>query len=402
MYRRKALVIGSGIAGPVTAVALQRAGMEAVVHEAHSGPAESMGLFLGLGVNGMRALDEVDLLEPVLGAPTIPTPRMEFSSTTGRRLGVVSNVRLEDGTPSVTLSRGALQKALADAAQARGVRIHYGKRLVGYSTTSGSVTARFNDGSDSTGDLLIGADGIHSLVRRSMSPDAPAPSYTGLLNLGGRVRDSGLEPTPETMHMVWGRRAFFGYTVRPGGEAWWFANIGERAEPSRDALAALTSDEWRRRAAQLFADDPPFIRRLIEHTPEIGATPIHDLPSIPCWQRGRVALVGDAAHAVSPSAGQGASLAIEDALVLAKCLRDVAPIEDALARYEELRRPRAERVVATGRQRGAYKAPANRAALWLRDLLMPVVFRFVATEERMAWIHDYRVAWDEPVTAATA
>jgi FAD-dependent urate hydroxylase len=402
MHGTTALIIGAGIAGPVAAVALQRAGVDSVVYEADPGAAESIGLFLGLGVNGMRALDEVDLLEPVLRTPTIPTPQMEFHSTTGRRLGVVSNGRLEDGTPSVTLSRGALQKALAEAAQGRGIQIRYGKRLVGYSASGGSVTARFDDGSEGTGDLLIGADGIHSLVRSSMTHGGVAPRYTGLLNLGGRVRDSGLEPTRDTMHMVWGRRAFFGYTVRPDGEAWWFANVGERAEPPRGALNAITSAEWRRRTAKLFEDDPPFIVRLIERTAEIGATPIHDLPSIPQWQSGRAVLVGDAAHAVSPSAGQGASLAIEDAVVLAKCIRDVAPVELALARYEALRRPRAERIVAIGRQRGAYKAPANQAALWLRDLLMPVAFRLFATDERMAWIHDYRVAWDEPVDAMAA
>jgi len=402
MHGKTALIIGSGIAGPVAAVALQRAGVNSVVYEADPGPAESIGLFLGLGVNGMRALAEVDLLGPVLRMPTIPTPQMEFRSTTGRQLGVVSNGRLGDGTPSVTLSRGALQKALAEAAQSRGIQMQYGKRLVGYTDSIGSVTARFDDGSESTGDLLIGADGIHSLVRRSMTHEGVAPSYTGLLNVGGRVRDSGLDPTPDTMHMVWGRRAFFGYTVRPGGEAWWFANVGERTEPSRGALSAITSAEWRRRTATLFEDDPSFIAQLIERTTEIGATPIHDLPSIPRWHSGRTVLVGDAAHAVSPSAGQGASLAIEDALVLAKCIRDVAPIDLALTRYEALRRPRAERVVAVGRQRGAYKAPVNKAALWLRDLLMPVAFRMFATDERMAWIYDYRVAWDEPVEARAA
>jgi FAD-dependent urate hydroxylase len=182
---------------------------------------------------------------------------------------------------------------------------------------------------------------------------------------------------------------------------WWFANIGEREEPSREALREITSDEWRRRAVALFEGDPSFIVRLIERTPEIGATPIHDLPSIPQWQRGRSVLMGDAAHAVSPSAGQGASLAIEDALVLAKCLRDIAPVEHALARYEALRRPRAERIVAAGRRRGAYKAPASRAALWLRDLLMPMALRFFATEARMAWIHDYRVGWNEPAADRT-
>jgi FAD-dependent urate hydroxylase len=233
-----------------------------------------------------------------------------------------------------------------------------------------------------------------------MSPDTPAPSYTGLLNVGGVVQGSGLRPTTNTMHMVWGRRAFFGYTVRPDGEAWWFANVGRAREPERGELASVPAEEWRRQLRELFAGDLPFITRLIERTREIGATPIHDMPSLPSWHDGRAVLLGDAAHAVSPSAGQGASMAIEDAIVLAKCIRDVADVESALARYERYRRPRAERIVATGRRRGTYKALESRAAVRLRDFLMPIAFRFFATEKRMSWIYDYRVSWHTPVTAA--
>jgi FAD-dependent urate hydroxylase len=395
----KALVIGGGIAGPVVAVAMKRAGIESVVYEAHPAPAEYLGLFLGLGVNGMRVLRDLGLLDAVMRGDTIPTPEMAFSSTTGRALGVVSNGWVDPETPSVTLMRGTLQQALADGARARGVDLRYGKRLVEYRTTARGVVAAFDDGSEAEGDVLVGADGIHSHVRGRMLPEAPAPSYTGLLNLGGIVPASGLPPTPGRMHMVWGRRAFFGYTVRDGGEAWWFANVGRRDEPARGELSAVPAEEWKHRLRELFADDPPFIARLVEDTAEIGASPIHDMPSLPAWHRDGVVLVGDAAHAVSPSAGQGASMAIEDAIVLARCLRDVTPTQAALARYEALRRPRAEKVVAVGRKRGAYKALDSRAAIWLRDLFMPLAFRFFATEKATSWIHDYEVSWDEPASA---
>ncbi|HEX7090137.1 MAG TPA: NAD(P)/FAD-dependent oxidoreductase [Longimicrobiales bacterium] len=396
------LIIGAGIGGPAAAVALRRAGFEPVLFEARQAPAESAGLFLTLVANGMRVLRELDLLDAVLRADVVPTPLMAFSSTTGKPLGGVPNGWLDDGTPSFTLMRGALQKALVEAACARGIEVHHGRRLTGYHATPAGVAARFDDGTEVEGDLLVGADGIHSAVRRAAFPDAPAPSYTGLLNLGGIAADSGLPPTPDTMHMVWGRRAFFGYTVRPDGEAWWFANVGQEREPARGELEAVPAEEWRRRLRELYADDPPFIAELIERTPRIGATPIHDMPSLPAWQRGRVVLLGDAAHAVSPSAGQGASQALEDAIVLAKCLRDVAPVEAALARYEALRRPRAERIVAEGRRRGTYKALESRAAVRVRDLLLPLAMRVFANERRLAWIHDYRVRWDEPVTVRSA
>lgn len=395
----RALIIGGGIGGPVAAVALQRAGIEPVVYEAHPSPGEFRGLFLGLGINGMRVLRELDLLDAVLAVRAVPTPRMEFSSTTGRRLGTVSSGWLDRETPSVTLMRGTLQRALADAARERGVAFHFGKRFVGCTTTAERVFAHFDDGSEAYGNLLIGADGIHSRVRRGVWPEAPAPRYTGLLNVGGVTPDSGLPTTTGAMHMVWGRRAFFGYTVLGDGEAWWFANLGLGREPARGELAMRTAGDWKRELRELFAGDPPFIARLIEQTARIDATPIHDMPSLPGWWRGRVALLGDAAHAVSPSAGQGASMALEDAIVLARCLRDIPAVEEALSRYEALRRPRAERIVREGRRRGTYKALDSRAAVWLRDRLMPLALRTFATEKRMSWIFDYDVRWDSPIAA---
>ena len=391
----KAIIIGGGIAGPVTAMALQRAGIEAVVHEAHDGPATSRGLFLGLGVNGMRILEDLGVLDAVIRWGAIPTPTLTFWSGTGKRLGAVSNGRLPSGVPSVTIMRGELQRALTDAARARGIEIRYGKRFVAYEQTGGGVAARFEDGSVAEGDILIGADGIHSPVRRLMSPEALEPSYVGLVNLGGVARDTGLAPTPDSMHMVWGKRAFFGYTVLPGGDAWWFANIGVWPEPRRKELDAVPTADWKRRLGDLYEEDPPHIVEMIERTEEIGAFPIHDLPSIPRWHHGRVVLVGDAAHAVSPSSGQGASLAMEDALMLARCLRDIAEPEAAFARYEALRRPRAEKIVAVGRKRGEYKALESRTAVWFRDLLMPVALRLFARESAMSWIHDYSIPWDE-------
>ncbi len=216
------------------------------------------------------------------------------------------------------------------------------------------------------------------------------PSYTGLINLGGILPGSGLAPTDGEMRMIWGSRAFFGYAVRDNGEAWWFANIGDAREPSRNAMRQ-ERDAWAGQLTAHFSDDLPLIPDLIRRTSEIHSYPIHDLPHVPCWRDGPVGLIGDAAHATSPSSGQGASLALEDAAHLAVCLRDIADPAAALAHFEAERRPRAEQIVAEGRRRGAYKAPRSRAQMWLRDALMPIVFRFLVTEQSLAWIHDYRV-----------
>ncbi|MFN3324940.1 MAG: FAD-dependent oxidoreductase [Bryobacteraceae bacterium] len=396
----KAIIIGGGIGGVVAAAALQKAGWQSTIYEARPGPVEFQGLFLGLGINGMRVLRDLDLLNPLLRAETIATPVMAFSSWTGRRLGEVANGWLDAETPSITLMRGTLQRVLAKEVAARGVEIRYGRRFVGYTAGNGSVTARFEDGSEAEGDILIGADGIHSRVRKAMDPDAPEPSYTGLLNAGGIVHGAGLPPTPNAMHMVWGRRAFFGYTVREDGTAWWFANIGEPREPGRDELSATSTAEWKRRLREMFAGDPAFITRLIDATREAPVYPIYDMPSLPRWHSGRAGLLGDAAHAVSPSSGQGASLAMEDALMIAKCLRDIEDPQAALARYEQLRRDRAEKIVKTGRRRGSYKALESRMAVFLRDLFMPLALRFFADEKAMSWIYDYSIPWDVPVNGA--
>jgi 2-polyprenyl-6-methoxyphenol hydroxylase-like FAD-dependent oxidoreductase len=286
--------------------------------------------------------------------------------------------------------------------QARGIAIHYGARFESCAERDKRVVAHFAEGHTAEGDFLIGADGIHSRVRAAIAPEATPPQYTGLLNIGGIVRGTTLPATPDTMEMVWGRRAFFGYTIRPNGDAWWFANLGQPEEPGRHELAAITTLEWQRRLHPLFAADPPFIRSLIDQTGTIEATPIHDLPTLPRWHRGRIGLLGDAAHAVSPSAGQGASLAMEDALMLAHCLREARAPQPALARYEQARRSRAERIVAEGRRRGTSKALENDAAVFLRDLIMPLALRVFASPKAMAWITDYTIPWETPATVASA
>src|SRR5262249_19549883 len=158
---------------------------------------------------------------------------------------------------------------------------------------------------------------------------SPKPAYTGLVGVGGYGCSTTIPPTPDTQHFVFGRRAFFGYLVRESGEIWWFANLARPERPSRQDLAAISSQQWKRHLLELFAGDLPLIGEIIQSTGgDIGAHVVEDLAATPVWHRGPVVLIGDAAHATSPNAGQGASLAMEDALVLAKCLRDLPDVEE--------------------------------------------------------------------------
>ena len=397
MTRKKALIIGGGIAGPVTAMALQRAGIDSVVYEAYdTSAAFDAGAFLTVAVNGLDALRSLDAHEPVLAAG-FPTRSIEFFSGTGKRLGEVPiGGTLADGTVTHTIKRADLYRVLHDEAIRRGIRTEHGKRLIDAETTPDGVVARFEDSTHAEGDLLIGADGIHSRTRQIIDPAAPGPRYTGLGNIGGFTRDASVDTKPGIYAMVWGKRAFFGYTVSPSGEIWWFANPPSARELTRAELAATTV-QWKQRLIELFADDVSPVAEIIRATTgELLGTNQYDMPSVPTWHEGPMVIVGDAAHATSPASGQGASMAIEDAIVLAKCLRDLPDIQQAFAAYEQLRRERVERVVAQGARSSSGKA-AGPVVRVLRDLMLPVVLKRVASsgERSLAWMYGYHIDWDE-------
>ena len=260
------------------------------------------------------------------------------------------------------------------------------------------VVARFEDGSEAEGDLLVGCDGIHSRTRRSIMPDAPGPRYAGIMDSGGFTRTAGVPPSGGVFSMTFGVEGFFGYQVLDSGEIYWFENFHRATEPDRGELEAIPSAEWQRRLIELHRHDHRPISEIIGSTESrIGRWPNYEMPSLPTWHRGPTCLVGDAAHAMQPSAGQGASMALEDCMVLAKCLRDVREVEDALAAYEHLRRGRVEKVVEEARRNGARKAPTNAFSRGIRDLVMPVFLKMAARNAARG--HSYKVVWDERVAA---
>lgn len=397
---RHALVIGCGIGGPVVAMALRQAGIGATIYEAYDRPADYVGSFLNLSSNGIDALRAIGADRAVLD-PGFSTPRMVMWSGTGKQLGVVANgVALADGTTSQTVQRGLLHRALREEAARRGIPIVQGKRLVGAEPIATGIRARFEDGSDVDGTMLVAADGLHSATRRLIDPAAPAPRYTGLLSIGGWAVAPHLTPTPDTFHMMFGRRAFFGYTVRPGGEVYWFANVASANPTQSGADPAALPTYWKDRLRELFSGDAgPAIEILRATDRDLAAYPIFDMPTVSRWHAGPMVLTGDAAHATSPSSGQGASLAIEDAIVLAKCVRDAADLPSAFTAYQQLRRERVERVVRYSARIGQTKT-AGPVGRFVRDLLMPIALKVFANPEAQAWLHRYHIDWTEPVRPA--
>ncbi|SHM38689.1 FAD-dependent oxidoreductase [Actinacidiphila paucisporea] len=253
----RVLIIGAGAAGTVAAMAVQKAGHEPVVYEAyeHSAGLEH-GIYLGVAVNGLDALRAVDAQHVVMSAG-FPSGRMTFYSGTGRKLGEMPmGPELSDGSVTYTVRRSDLYGGLHQEALDRGVRIEHGRQLVGAECREdGSVVARFADGSTAEGDVLVGADGVHSATRTVIAPANPGPRYTGLGDAGGFARDVALDSEPGSYVMIWGKNCFFGYTVSPDGEIWWFANPPSRAQPSRAELRALSAAQLRTRLIDLLAPD---------------------------------------------------------------------------------------------------------------------------------------------------
>lgn len=397
MAPHNALIIGAGIAGPVAAMALQRAGINATIYEAYLHGAHGAGAWLSVAINGLDALRAIDLQDAVTTAG-FPSPNITFVSGTGKHLGELPlGGTLADGTVTHTLKRADLYRVLYDEAVRRGIRVEHGRRLVDVSLIpSGGVIARFADGTDASGDLIVGADGLHSRVRRLIDPAAPAPRYTGLGGVGGFTSGDAVGLAPCSYQMIFGKRAFFAYTVSPSGEIWWFANPPSTRELSPEELAGTTTAEWKARLIALFRNDRnPAIDIIRAAHGELVAGNQYDLSRVPNWSRGQMLVIGDAAHAASPSSGQGASMAIEDAIELAICLRDVPDVGRAFTAYENRRRTRVERIVAHGASASHSKA-AGPIARVLRDLMLPrMLARYAqAGTAGLDWMHNHHIEWN--------
>ncbi|MEU5692933.1 NAD(P)/FAD-dependent oxidoreductase [Actinosynnema sp. NPDC020468] len=389
----RATIIGGGIGGPVAAVALRKAGVEATVHERHTGQGGTGGA-LSIAPNGLQALDVLGLGDAVRAVGT-PMRSMELQSWTGKTLGAFGSE-----PPQLLVWREDLHRALRHEAERRGVEIRHGAEFTTATEFADGVRAEFADGSTVDSDVLVGADGIRSTVRGLIDPDAPKPRYAGLLGFGARLGHTDEPSTNGAMRLVFGKRAFFGYQVHDDGEAGWFANLPSRTPLSTTEARGTGPEEWLRRLEEVFAADRTPATRMIARTDPadlVVTGALEDLPSVPRWSRGRVVLIGDAAHATSPSSGQGASLAVESAVQLARCLRDL-PHDRAFAAYEGLRRARVERIIAQAARTNSDKA-AGPVARVLRDLLMPIGMRFVKAE-KFTWQFDHRIEWGESLAHA--
>ncbi|GAA4190847.1 FAD-dependent monooxygenase [Microbispora amethystogenes] len=331
-----AIVIGGGIGGLAAAVALRRIGWRVDVLERVPAFGE-VGAGLSQSPNAMRALAELGLADQAEAAsmPTWATHAMRLPS--GRHL-----MRAPAGgrPPLRAFRRAALHRLLLQALPEDVV--HTGVEVTGLAQDSGKVTVTCTTGRREA-DLVVGADGIHSLTRRLLWPHAPAPrflGYTAWLGLAGTS-------IPVSGSITLGRgRYFLIHPVAPSQVYWALGTAADRPGVRFDD----EPEQVRRRVSGWH--DP--IPALLEATPseQVRHIDIHELPDLPAYTSGRIALLGDAAHAMSPDRGQGAGQSIEDAVVLAAALAAGASVPAALDAYDARRRPRTQAVARGARQAG--------------------------------------------------
>jgi 2-polyprenyl-6-methoxyphenol hydroxylase-like FAD-dependent oxidoreductase len=376
----KVLIAGAGIAGSATAIALRKAGIAAELYEAYPEGGTGAGAFVTIAANGQDALHAIDAGAPVLDA-SFPASRMRIFDSAGTQVADIPLDRDRPGPRTITRSRLVL--VLRQEAVARGVPIGYGKRLSTAVRTDTGVRAFFADGSHADGDVLVGADGIHSPVRTVIDPTAPDPRYTGLMIACGYA--AAATAGVGCYDMIHGSRAFLGHTTGPDGRDWWFARVPGPELTDRDLIAG--GARWQDRLADAFAADSTPAAALLRATGDpVTVVSAFDIPALPTWHNDTMIVIGDAAHAASPSTAQGASMALEDAAVLAKCLRDLPTIPEALALFEKLRRDRVERIVRAGAS-GENPAPPGPPSGPRRG-------------NPVEWLFDHHIDWHAHAMAA--
>jgi len=390
------LIAGGGIAGQALALFLKKAGISSAIYEAR-GPSLGVGGGLGLSPNGMNVLAALGLAE-VLKARASLGPESFFRDERGKLLARLHNGGAKFGEPQISAMRSDLYAVLTTAIHKQGVPLNYGKRLARVENNMDGVIAHFADGTTARGDFLVGADGVHSRTRHEIMPEAPEPEFVGITGIGGRIALAEMpELAPEqsrSFTFTFGPEGFFGFCGGSAGEEMWWANLPRQKPYSEAELGSLSADVLRQMLLERFGGYYQPIPSLIARTRDIIALNIFDIQSLPKWYAGRVILIGDAAHAVSPNSGQGASLALEDAMYLAKLLRDCgANYAAAFDRFESDRKPRVERIVAAGRRAASDKEIVSPLKSKLRNFAIAMMLRFIGIPGIMEAI-GYRIDWD--------
>lgn len=390
MKSKKVLIAGAGIAGPALAIELISQGADVRIIESRKESQMQEGLFIGISPNGLNILKELVDISKIY--EEYCPGNIHFLNATGKRIASLGTAyQLEQyGIESIQVKRSAITRLLHDKLRSLGCAIEYDCRLESIEEAGEKVRVRTTNGVLGDFDLLIGADGIHSKCREIAFPHSPRPVYTELLSTGAIVAIPHWHDETGAINMAFGERAFFAFATSNKGEVWWFNNFYQKKEPDRRKIDAALQHKIKTELLHLHKEDHNTIAHIITATPELFAYPIYDMPPLAKWHTKNICLIGDAAHAISPHTGQGASLALEDSAVLAKCLFKYLNAELAFSVFQELRQKRVAKVVAQARKIGSAKSKANPIATFFRDIFLKY---FIDQEKKkMDWIYAYKVS----------
>lgn len=381
-------IVGGGIGGLTLALALRQRGIEADVYE-QAPQLTEIGAAVALSANATRELRRLGVLDTIAAASTEPSELIHRSWQDGRRIaafpvhhGLAYQSRF--GAPYFGIHRADLQKALGGALAGAG--LHLGHRLVGMSEHGEALRLDFANGQSVEADLVIGADGVRSLVRRYVTGGEDA-IYSGTSAFRGIVPVDRLPslPDPQAIQFWMGPDAhLLHYAIGGRGQdVNFFAVVeGPAAWPHPTWQAPVTQDE----ALAAFRGWHPAVSEMIgavEHTVRWGLFTVRPLLN---WSRGRAVILGDAAHAMVPHHGQGANTTIEDAITLAEMLShgSIGGIEQLLRRFQGLRRARTRKIQRSSRvTNDLLHLPDGSPAIADRDRR---VSRF---PEDFGWIHAF-------------
>jgi 2-polyprenyl-6-methoxyphenol hydroxylase-like FAD-dependent oxidoreductase len=387
---RTAIVVGGGIGGLSTARALERTGWEVAVHD--QAPAfRPVGAGIGIAPNAVKALRRLGL-DGVLRDSGVRQAGMGIRLESGRQVAYLPGPDIERrfGDPFIALHRAELHRILLESLGSAALHTDHRAVDVGSGTDGASVTFETPAGPvTAEADLVVVADGVHSQLRRRLAPGYPGPAYAGYTVWRGLVPAGRAPDVGAVLAETWGRAARFGIAqISHSGQVYWFAceSMPEGATPHHDAADRF--QHWHPPIPQLLAATPA--ESVLRHDVYYLKTPL------PTYAYGRVVLLGDAAHAVTPDIGQGACLAVEDAVVLADAL-DRNGVEEALAAYDVIRRPRTQELVKTSGRLAHVLQLRNPVLAGIRDTLAralptPVFARFAGGA----------FSWTPPAAARTA
>ncbi len=357
----KALIIGAGIGGLAAGIALRQVGWDVEIFE-RSEELKDVGAGISLWANALHALAKLGLGNSLKSA-SCQYAIGGLRTSDGKTLVTVSMTELEQqvGVPIVMVHRADLLSMLHETLGNN--RVQLGHRCIGIQQDQTGVTAQFDNRNTASADILIGADGLNSVVRAALHGDRP-PRYAGCTAWRAVVPfDVSAVQATES----WGRGSVFGQVPMSEDRVYWYA--------TKNCPPGQCQSEHKPELRQLFRGWHAPIEELIEATPEsaILRNDIFDRPPLKTWGRGRVTLLGDAAHPMTPYLGQGGCQALEDAVVLGQCLTTHPDIESALRAYESLRIPRVNALVQRSRVIGQIAQLKNPFAVRLRNF----AFQFV-------------------------